>query len=298
MRTVVPTLMAVAALGLGGALPASGLSAGDTPPKGGTEVSNDYGATGVVSEWEQPGRNTPDRPGTPSTPGQNTNGGGSSAPTAAQIAERQRQEQERQAAINSCIGTLANALTVSIEEVTAMCNTSVPAVPATPGQPGQPGVTVDQVRQRAVDQITLSSPDLKASPCLADANACTGTVGVPVWLWVGEDALPSGSASATAGPFTINAAAKVSKVKWSLGDGQTTTCKGTGTAYDAATHGWSTPDCGFERGWKQSGTYTLSATYVWDISWSGDQTGSATQELTSTREVTVGELQSVASSTG
>ncbi|WP_084450389.1 hypothetical protein [Janibacter indicus] len=84
-------------------------------------------------------------------------------------------------------------------------------------------------------------------------------------------------------------------MKWSLGDGQTTVCSGTGTKYDEAAHGWSAPECGFEHGWKKAGTYTLTATYVWDISWSGDQTGSATQLMSSTQQVTVGELQSVVS---
>lgn len=83
-------------------------------------------------------------------------------------------------------------------------------------------------------------------------------------------------------------------MKWSLGDGQTTVCEGTGTPYDKDVHGWSAPDCGFEAGWKAAGTYTLTESYVWEISWSGDERGSATQTLSSTEQVTVGELQSVA----
>lgn len=38
----------------------------------------------------------------------------------------------------------------------------------------------------------------------------------------------------------------------------------------------------------------MTASYAWEISFSGDATGSKTQTLTSTERVTVGELQSVA----
>ncbi|WP_415830839.1 hypothetical protein [Janibacter anophelis] len=155
------------------------------------------------------------------------------------------------------------------------------------------------MREYAIDQIKMGAPEVGASPCQSAADACRGTVGVPVWLWVGDGngSLPSDSATASAGRFTISASAKVSKVKWSLGDGQSTVCTGTGTAFDAATHGWSTPDCGFESGWKRPGTYTLTASYVWEISWSGDQTGSTTRTLSTSEQVTVGELQSVVTST-
>ncbi|QNF93330.1 hypothetical protein [Janibacter sp. YB324] len=197
------------------------------------------------------------------------------------------------ARVGSCVGAkVASGAAVSD------CFGSAPAADVVPAaQVARPRVTAASVRQEAVDQITLTKPDLQASPCLADAGSCRGTVGVPVWLWVGDGdgGLPSESASATAGRFSIQATAKVSKVKWSLGDGQSTVCSGAGTKYDEDAHGWSAPECGFENGWKKPGTYTLTATYVWDISWSGDQTGSATQSMSSTRQVTVGELQSVVS---
>lgn len=195
---------------------------------------------------------------------------------------------------NSCVGAQ-----VASGAAVAGCFGSAPATNDAPaGQPAQPPVTVASVRQEAVDKITLTKPDLQASLCLANADSCKGTVGVPVWLWIGEGEgdLPSESASASAGRFSIQATATVSKVKWSLGDGQSTVCSGTGTKYVSDVHGWSSPHCGFESGWKQAGTYTLTASYVWDISWSGDQTGSTTQTMSSTQQVTVSELQSVVTS--
>lgn len=189
--------------------------------------------------------------------------------------------------IGACLGAAAgNPLSMPLVPVCAG------VFPAAPG--GGPAPTAAVVRQIALGKISMTAPKIGASPC-SSAGACRGTVGVPVWLWVGDGDghLPSDSASATAGPFSITATAKVSQVKWSLGDGQTTVCEGTGTPYDKRAHGWSTPDCGFAAGWKSAGTYTLTASYVWEISWSGDETGSATQTLSSTEQVTVGELQSV-----
>lgn len=191
----------------------------------------------------------------------------------------------------------------NLDDLSPTCMAALPGIAPEPGAAGPPPaspVTLAMVRESAMDQITMGAPEIGASPCLASVDPCRGTVGVPVWLWADDAAasLPSESATATAGPYSITATAKVSKVKWSLGDGQSTVCSGTGTKYVSDVHGWSSPHCGFENGWKQAGTYTLTASYVWDISWSGDQAGSATQTLSSTRQVTVGELQSVATSTG
>lgn len=173
----------------------------------------------------------------------------------------------------------------------------VTAVPKDSAQP-QPRITVEDVREQATDQIRLSAPELKASPCLA-GGGCKGTVGVPVWLWVGDgSSLPSDSASASAGPYTVNVNAKVRQVEWSLGDGQTTICSGSGTPYDKETHGWSAPECGFEKGWQKAGTYTLTASYVWDVDWSGSVTGSDSQTMSSTQQVTVREIQTTVSSNG
>lgn len=176
------------------------------------------------------------------------------------------------------------------------CQPETPEPEAQEQGPGQVTTTVtrEEVFEKAVDKISLTPPQLGASPCLSDPSSCTGTVGVPVWLWVengGE--LPSESAEAEAGPFSVKAEATVSRVKWSLGDGQSTVCEDAGTVFNADAHGWSAPDCGFETGWKKAGTYTLTATYEWDISWSGDVNGSTTRELSSSQDVTVREIQTV-----
>lgn len=189
-------------------------------------------------------------------------------------------------------GAACSGVTATTGNVPAQCRPPAPA-PSGGGGGGRPAprVTVAQVREEAADQIKLTKPDLKASPCLS-GGGCMGTVGVPVWLWVGDGStLPTDSASASAGPYTVNVEAKVREVKWSLGDGQSTICQGSGTAYNKDLHGWSAPDCGFESGWSKAGTYTLTASYVWDVNWSGSVTGADSQTLSSTQEVTVREVQ-------
>lgn len=236
---------------------------------------------------------SPSTRSTPTVPVVDRPGGGQPAAPSKREVSRERWNELMQ---NCVRGPSRDALS-------AECMAALPGIAPEPGAAGPPPaspVTLAMVRESAMDQISMGAPKIGASPCLGDPNSCRGTVGVPVWLWADDAAaaLPSESATATAGPYSITATAKVSKVKWSLGDGQSTVCSGTGTKYSADVHGWSSPHCGFENGWKQAGTYTLTASYVWDISWSGDQAGSATQTLSSTRQVTVGELQSVATSTG
>ena len=273
---------------------------------GGADVNKSKGLLRIKTEVacpegkKRPGAGQVDRPtgGVPD----------SSSQPVAQLTPDQMREIERREALRSACARAGVGRGPNGDDLSPICGGSglaqggAGAVPADTADESAPTVTVAEVRESAIGQLQFGGPKIGASPCVTagSADACTGTVGVPVWLWVGDDsgALPSDSASATAGPYSITATAKVSKVKWSLGDGQSTICQGTGTAYDPDVHGWSSPHCGFESGWKQPGTYTLTASYVWDITWSGDQTGSATQTMSTTRQVTVGELQSVVTAPG
>ena len=57
-----------------------------------------------------------------------------------------------------------------------------------------PAQTITRARITAISRLDLSRPEIGASPCQTDTGACRGTVGLPVWLWVGDGtggALPS-----------------------------------------------------------------------------------------------------------
>ena len=49
-----------------------------------------------------------------------------------------------------------------------------------------------------------------------------------------------------------------------MGDGETVTCDGPGTAYDSAQAN-TTTDCSYT--WADAGDYTVSATVFWSVTW-------------------------------
>lgn len=164
--------------------------------------------------------------------------------------------------------------------------------------PAVPAIDPEVLARQAVDKMKLAGPDV-ASPRAAGKY----TVGVPVWMWVNQSATTYGpnSASATAGGVTVTAAAKVSKIVWQMGDGATVTCTGPGTAYQASDGMAKSPTCGHvyttTSAHEPGGTFALSATSTWTITWQVTGGGGGTGQLTETRQsqvpVAIGELQVV-----
>lgn len=78
-----------------------------------------------------------------------------------------------------------------------------------------------------------------------------------------------------------------------MGNGDTVMC-GRGTPYPARSseRDPKSPDCGYV--YTRDGDYTVSATALWEVSWSGiGQSGVIPMELTSTGHVTIAEIQVV-----
>lgn len=162
-------------------------------------------------------------------------------------------------------------------------------------QPPVPQVDPRELAQRAVDSMTLLGPDI-ASPRAAGKY----TVGVPIWMWVRRSATTYGpnTASATAGGVTVTATAKVSKIVWTMGDGASVTCNGPGTPYTPSQGMAQSPDCGHmyskTSAGAQNGTFPVTATSTWTISWQGGgQAGQLTEVRQSDVQVAVGEVQVV-----
>lgn len=200
-------------------------------------------------------------------------------------------------------GTGSNQEVLTPEEICALTQPRVNGQPvgtcgvtatgtATPGPgggPAAPTVTPAQVAQMAVSQLPLRRPKIGSAPCTT--AGCKGTVGVPVWVWT-EPWRPL-TASATAGPFTVTATARISSVHWNLGEGGTVVCDTAGTEYKVA-YGFRAPDCGRANGYQKAGSYKIGATYNWAISWTGAAAGSMTiQTTSSTPAFTVSEYQAV-----
>lgn len=127
------------------------------------------------------------------------------------------------------------------------------------------------------------------------------TVGVPMWLWVDQGPTTYGpnAASATAGGVTVTATAKVSSIKWDLGDGSApVTCNGPGTAYKAEYGMKESPDCGHlfrtTSTGKTGGKFHGTATSTWQVTWQvngAGENGTFTEVRESDFAVAVGELK-------
>nr|NLI51657.1 hypothetical protein [Propionibacterium sp.] len=116
---------------------------------------------------------------------------------------------------------------------------------------------------------------------------------MPVWLWASDpDARSWGpvTRTASAGGETVTATAKVSRVRWLMGDGGVVVCTGPGTAYEDRFGKADSPTCGYT--YPRQGTYTVRAESQWSVSWSGmGRSGTIPVMLTQTARVTIGELQ-------
>ncbi|MEG9553065.1 ATP/GTP-binding protein [Streptomyces baarnensis] len=158
-----------------------------------------------------------------------------------------------------------------------------------------PGVPPEVLAQRAVDQMLLKAPAIGITP----KPGGKGVVGMPVYLWTqkGPETYGPNTASASAGGITVTATAKVSRIVWQMGDGQTVTCTTAGTPYKAAYGKAPSPDCGHRynapSSTTDSGTYHVTATSTWTIGWeaTSGQTGQLTEVRDSAVDITVAEVQ-------
>ncbi|GAA3017483.1 ATP/GTP-binding protein [Streptomyces fulvorobeus] len=135
--------------------------------------------------------------------------------------------------------------------------------------PAAPTIDPELVARRAAASMRLEGPQV-ASPRAAG----TYVVGMPMWMWATPSSTTFGpaSASATAGGVTVTATAKVTSVRWAMGDGTTVTCRGPGTPYAKSRGKAMSPDCGhlYERPSSEQpeGRYQGTATATWTITWS------------------------------
>ncbi|MEV0449818.1 ATP/GTP-binding protein [Streptomyces sp. NPDC050600] len=157
-----------------------------------------------------------------------------------------------------------------------------------------PRIDPEVLARRAVASMRLDGPTV-ASP----RTAGTYLVGMPMWMWVTPSANSFGpvSASATAGGVTVTATAKVTSVRWEMGDGSTVSCAGPGTPYQDGYGARMSPTCGHR--YTKAAEHQGSATATWTVEWSapalGD-TGDLTETRTTAFTARVGEAQAVGTS--
>lgn len=170
----------------------------------------------------------------------------------------------------------------------------VAAAPPAPAAAVPPGV----LAQRAIEELGLAPPGLRMSV------EGTGFVGVPMWLWIDGGAAATGpvSATATAGTAQVTATARLTVVEWAMGPpGELVRCSGPGTPWSG--QDGESPDCGYVYDLRSlpdrtggSGAWTVTATAVWTVAWSGVSggapvAGADTVLLTTEADLPVGEIQ-------
>ncbi|MEV5963722.1 hypothetical protein AB0L70_18280, partial [Kribbella sp. NPDC051952] len=125
-------------------------------------------------------------------------------------------------------------------------------------------------------------PQLGLSPYVQSATH-EGIVNVPIWMWVSDPgATTTGPQTkrAAVGGVAIEATGTVDRIEWSMGAGETITCKGAGTPFSRAmAEGKSlkdipaSPTCGYKyrktSRCAKSGSYQVTATAYWNVHWTG-----------------------------
>jgi hypothetical protein len=143
-------------------------------------------------------------------------------------------------------------------------NVLLDAPPPGFGAPPDP----EELARRAFASITLLAPRAAVAP---RKDIGPGLVGLPVWMWAERGANQFGplSASASDRGLTVTIRAEVDRVVWDMGNGDEETCLGPGTRYRSrGPHaGQRSPDCGYDSGYPEAGTYTVRATTHWSVGW-------------------------------
>ncbi|MFE5614168.1 ATP/GTP-binding protein [Streptomyces sp. NPDC056524] len=163
------------------------------------------------------------------------------------------------------------------------------------GGPAAPVVNPAVLAEQALDKMLLRGPEIGITP----KPVGKGVVGMPVYLWTKRSPETYGpnTASASADGVTVTATAKVSKIVWSMGDGETVICTTAGTPYKAEYGKKPSPDCGHRYGapssTTESGKFHVTATSTWTIDWTATSgpTGQLTEVRTSAVDITVAEVQ-------
>jgi hypothetical protein len=167
-------------------------------------------------------------------------------------------------------------------------------------EPGTPAPAPPEPATMAVEasrDVPLLTPLPRTSPPNGQQ-----VVGLPTWLWI--EAVGWGPATATAEVpgLAVTVTATPRHVVWDMGNGDSMTCTGPGTAWDPAGPDDQATDCSYTYQFvsadRPGGTYTVTTTVVWAVTWeaTNGETGVLPDATRSAAvELTVGERQAVVS---
>ena len=172
------------------------------------------------------------------------------------------------------------------------------AQPAAGAAPGAPVVTVtpQAAAHMAMAKLTLTPPTPGIGPPPKINEWKMAAVGYPLWLW-GEGDLDPGPVSDAVAGLSVRLDPQLNKIVFSMGDGESVTCRNAGTAWTRAVEpGAESPTCGYryQKPSLPKGNYTVTAHTHWAVNWSiNGVTGSIPMVQEAATELPVGELQAL-----
>jgi hypothetical protein len=175
-----------------------------------------------------------------------------------------------------------------VDLATGSMETTTEWITQAAGKQADPAVDPRLLAVQAERSLRLPDPQLRFSP---EGSA---VVNLPTWLWVAASIWRPESVNASAGGVTATAVAMPISVSWTMGDGTTVTCNGPGVPYvpteapDVQTttceHTYleSSVNQPSPDGDPNDGSFTVTATVNWSVSWSavGAPGGGALPSLT------------------
>lgn len=163
---------------------------------------------------------------------------------------------------------------------------------------GEVGIDPVTLANRAIAAMDLDPITIGIVP--ESGPDRVGLVGLPVWMWVEDQTANTYgpiTRSASQGPVSVTATAKVSSIVWDMGDGTKKTCTGPGTPYEDRYGKQDSPTCGHR--YEQMSddqpddAYQVTATSHWVVEWSGGgQSGTIELDITTAPlPIRIGEAQ-------
>lgn len=167
-----------------------------------------------------------------------------------------------------------------------------------PAEQGAPVVTITPAQAAAIAVARLElptvAPGIGPSPELNRWKMAA--VGYPLWLWA-DGPTERGPVNDSAGGVAVSLKAEIASLTFRMGDGRSVECAGHGEEWTrSVTPGAKSPTCGhtYIEPSLPAGSYEVTAVANWAVEWTaGGQTGLIDVPVTSSRQLPVGELQSV-----
>jgi hypothetical protein len=134
-----------------------------------------------------------------------------------------------------------------------------------------------QLAAEAVRRLRPATPVIRLNPQPPTAQL----VRLPSWVWLAPSSWGTRTATASVPGLAVTATATPTTLVFTSGDGSTFTCAGPGTAWRKGMNpAAKSPTCGHT--FTRAGSYTLTATVTWQITWAGGGASGTADPLTTT----------------